>query len=474
MTSTTSANLSSTSSPTSTSLSNSEMIPPCASNATIPVPPTILPVISLPSVAVLSDEQLDHRVTLTAGASRVSENALVATPPIFGTLGFGKNMSVLKQISSHSELCFQDLNLQSLRTPQCAAEAPNEPDAISYWSVQPGGMVMVDYFRRFPTLAGTSPIQILHFLVEYAKHSAVAPHNFRPSMRPRMVELCSVFFASNAPSTCNEAVALLLDALPQSIIEFFELGKCFIDPPSSFESEGGPSTVQGSFSRFNAIWELFLLARISETNLVDSIPQVRAVFFRLFSCFGMLRNRAFSVCETQAHILQAASNAHTAAAVARERDLDPFFFRAKSGEAKKRNHDFGFPENSKRGKFSSRSSSFGPSPSSSSGPSSSTSSSIPSRSETKSFSQERSPLINKLKALLIEQPLSAKEGQETMSSVAFKKKLVDKDGLPVRFYCFHCGDVKHMSARCALKNSPTSRLMFASPIIKRYFGLPKN
>ena len=468
MTSTASLNTSSTSSPVLTSLLAAEMIPPSVSSGAIPAPSSLLPVITLPSVAVLSDEQLDHRVTLTVGASRASEHALVATPPIFGTLGFGKNMSVLKQISSHSELCFQDLNLEFLRTPQCAAEAPNEPEAISYWSLQPGGMVMVDYFRRFPTLTGTSPAQILHFLMEYAKHSAVAPHGFRPSMRPRMVELCSVFFSSNAPSSCNEAVALLLDALPQSVIEFFELGKNFIDPPSSFESESGPSSILGPFSRFNAIWELFLMARITEENLADSILQVRAVFFRLFSCFGMLRNKAFSVCETQAHILQAASNAYTAAAIARERDLDPFFFRAKSGESKKRGNDFRASDQNKRGKFSS-------SGSSSTGPSSGTSSSISARSRTvKPFSQERSSLISKLKALLVEQPLSEKECHDTVSSVAYKKKLVNKDGLPIRFFCFHCGEESHMASKCALKDSPTSRLMFASPIIKKYFAHRKN
>lgn len=56
----------------------------------------------------------------------------------------------------------------------------------------------------------------------------------------------------------------------------------------------------------------------AEENIVEIILQVRAVFFRMFLSFGLLRNKNFTVCETQVHFLQSVAKVYTASAIPRE------------------------------------------------------------------------------------------------------------------------------------------------------------
>ena len=217
-------------------------------------PTSISTSLMIPPEPKLSEERLKHRVT-SGAVSSSSSTSLIACPPIFLTLGFAKNFDVLQDIVEQPELKFHALDLEALSKTQCASEAPNDPDPVCFWTMQPGGMIIIEYLRQFPTLKSSSEDHILEFLLEFAKHSASAPHGFKPSMRPRMSTLAAVNFAAFPPSSCNEATYVLLQMLPSSILDFFQLGKRFIDPPNHFISSQDPSVIVGAFARFNAIWQ---------------------------------------------------------------------------------------------------------------------------------------------------------------------------------------------------------------------------
>ena len=421
-----------------------------------------LPSFTLPSIPVLSEVDLNSRIPASITPSSISSNVLIATPPVFLTLGFGKNMKDLEAISNSSDLPFQDLNLAQLKTPQCASEAPYELNTISYWSSQPGGMVIVDYYRRFPTLKGTSQLEILNFLLNFARHSAVSPHGFLPSMRPRIIDLCTTYFSSVTPHTCNEAIARLLNELPLSVISFFDLGGQFINAPSSFESEQGSTVIAGPFSRFNSLWELFLLCRPIE-HLSESIQQVSAVFFKIFPYFYILRNRPFNICEIQQHLLQTASSTYNAVSLSKVRNLDPFYFHDKHESKKRIIESLQHDPNTKRKKIST----------SFSFPSSFPSSSSSSSSLSSSSSISRSDLVKNLKSYLSEHPLSAKNKSDILISEAYKNKLIDKNGIPIKYHCFSCGMVEHKLRECPNKKSKP--LSAASPLVKAYYdSLPNS
>lgn len=133
--------------------------------------------------------------------------------------------------------------------------------------------------------------------------------------------------------------------------------------------------------------------------------------------------------------------------------MDSFFFRSKPVKLKKRIYGY---NNSKLVERTN--------------PSSSSSST----STRASFGTEKPQLVSDFKTFLLELPLTEKEGQEILVSPSYKKKLVDSNGLPLKVSCFHSGDQPHKSFNCNKKGSSTSRYMYTSPLIKKYYASRKN